>query len=118
MLNFRNLPSSRPDRLFLLDIAVLVLWALLPGLLVALYFAWKAYSTWKASEWRPIATAPKGHEALLLYGAQESHGAIYNPEPQVFVGYWDSLDKAWCATGSTWEGPFYLPTHWRPLPKK
>lgn len=70
--------------------------------------------------WRPIETAPKD-ALLLLWGTLEPH-----PEdkdlyanldvPRRVVGSWCDIDEAWSVAGSTWLGPWFKPTHWRPLP--
>lgn len=68
-------------------------------------------------EWQDIETAPDGQH-LLLYGSQKAgndDGVRYSG-PIVFSGYFDEVDDAWCAHGSTWLGPFFEPTHWMPLP--
>ena len=65
--------------------------------------------------WQPIETAPRD-QALILFGSQRPHDMVFMAGPSVFAGYWDIIDGAWCATGSTWAGPFYDPTHWMPLP--
>lgn len=67
-------------------------------------------------EWQSIETAPKDGTHLLLYGKQdaiEELGEFIGP----LSGYWDALDGSWCATASTWRGPFVEATHWMPLPK-
>lgn len=67
------------------------------------------------SKWRPIKTAPKDR-VVLLFGSQRPCELIRADGKFVFSGYWDHLDAAWCATGTTYCGPFYKPTHWQPLP--
>lgn len=67
-------------------------------------------------DWQPIDTAPKDKH-ILLFGMQRPMPQLYAKIPQVFSGYWDNIDEAWCSDGSTWEGPFYDPTHWMPLPE-
>lgn len=71
-----------------------------------------------SGQWRDIETAPKDGNALL-YGVQLDHHAdqVHYQGPLIFTGYWDAIDEAWCATGSTWEGPFFEPSHWMPLPE-
>jgi hypothetical protein len=66
--------------------------------------------------WQPIETAPK-NDRLLLFGQlrQPFEGLRVNG-PEVFSGYWDDIDSAWCGSGSTANGPFYNATHWQPLP--
>lgn len=70
------------------------------------------------SEWRPIASAPKDGASLLLYGRQtQPHPDVdHGPKSFVFTGYWDPIDDGWCSSSSTWQGPFFEPTHWMPLP--
>lgn len=78
-----------------------------------------ALATLEAQRWRPIEEAPKdGATQLLLFGEQEDRprDMVHMKGARVFSGYWDAIDEAWCSTGSTWAGPFYNPTHWRPLP--
>ena len=60
--------------------------------------------------------APRDGTRVLLYGTQRHYVELDECRPQVFVGYWDSLDEAWCATGSTWRGPFYDVTRWANCP--
>ncbi len=70
-----------------------------------------------ASRWQPIETAPK-NEPVLLYSEQirTDHDKVHYRTPLIIAGYFDGIDEAWCCMGSTWEGPFFKPTHWRPLP--
>jgi hypothetical protein len=68
------------------------------------------------SEWRPIETAPMDGTHVLLFGRQDPHTEVNIVGPFVFSGYWDKIDGSWCSAGSTWTGPFYDATHWRPLP--
>ncbi len=66
------------------------------------------------SEWQDIASAPKDKH-VLLFGKQsaiEELGEFTGP----LSGYWDAIDSSWCATASTWRGPFIEATHWMPLP--
>lgn len=54
--------------------------------------------------WRPIESAPKGTDILLVSG----YGST-------FIGSWSGPDKEW------WDGERFLygtdqPTHWMPLP--
>lgn len=65
--------------------------------------------------WQPIETAPKDRH-VLLFGKQNPMSVLRTDGSLVFTGYWDAMDDAWCSSGSTWEGPFYEPTHWMPLP--
>jgi hypothetical protein len=66
--------------------------------------------------WRPIETAPKDRHLLLFGGQKPPFRGVTYYDPLVFSGYWDSIDQAWCAHGSTAEGPFFHATHWQPLP--
>lgn len=75
----------------------------------------------KVDEWRPIETASKD-AVLLLYGLLEPHPDerhLYADlgRPCRCAGFWDEIDEAWCPVGSTWEGPWFKPTHWMPLPE-
>lgn len=57
--------------------------------------------------WRPIDSAPKDADVLLLYGDGEG----------IQPGYWDDDDDHWFAVetrGLT--GGWMKPTHWQPLP--
>ncbi len=65
--------------------------------------------------WQSMDTAPRDRTILLL-GTQDDHPDVNVKGEIVFSGYWDSIDEAWCSTGSTWLGPFYHPTLWQPLP--
>lgn len=70
--------------------------------------------------WLPIETAPKDG-LILLYGLLEPHpdaAQLYGnlDRPTRVTGYWDEIDGAWCPMGSTWEGPWFHPTHWQHLP--
>jgi hypothetical protein len=60
-------------------------------------------------------TAPHD-KAVLLWGTMLPFDGITANGPLAFTGYWDTIDEQWCTTGSTWAGPFFEPTHWRPLP--
>jgi len=66
--------------------------------------------------WRGIESAPRDGTHVLLWGKQLPHEAVFVDVPLVFVGYWDSIDEAWCSVGSTWSGPFYAPTDWAESP--
>lgn len=71
-------------------------------------------------EWQPIETAPRD-ELILLYGKLEPHPdnrQLYGrlELPTIVTAYWCEIDEAWCPMGSTWVGPWFSPTHWRPLP--
>jgi hypothetical protein len=69
------------------------------------------------SDWQTIDSAPKDR-GILLYGTQAYPMPELNLKgPLVFSGYWDSIDEAWCASGSTWAGPFFDCTHWMEQPK-
>lgn len=72
------------------------------------------------TEWRDIATAPKD-DVILLFGLLDPHPSDRDAhaqldKPKRFTGYWDDIDDAWCPVGSTWTGPWIIPTHWLPLP--
>ncbi len=71
------------------------------------------------SEWQPIITAPK-NEVVLLYGKIDpstDFELLTWKKDSIFSGYWDLIDEAWVTSGSTWEGPFMVCTHWQPLPE-
>lgn len=73
-----------------------------------------------AGEWQPIETAPRD-DVVLLFGRLDPlrlQGVKYGSLETPFraAGYWGDIDGAWCTVGSTWEGPWMLPTHWMPLP--
>lgn len=68
------------------------------------------------SEWKPIKTAPKDKHILLFGGQKPPFNGVHYYDPLVFSGYWDSIDGAWCAHGTTFNGPFFHATHWMPLP--
>lgn len=68
------------------------------------------------SEWQPIETAPRD-QYVLLFGRQLPHDMLRVEGDLILAGYWSDLDEAWCCIGSLWNGPFYKPTHWRPLPE-
>jgi hypothetical protein len=70
------------------------------------------------TDWNPIETAPKDRSLLLFGEMKPFDGLIGLDGPIIFTGYWDSIDEAWCSSGSTWLGPFYRPTHWQPLPAR
>lgn len=68
--------------------------------------------------WLPIKSAPKVHP-LLLFGTVKpgpGHTPDHPVRPIRAVGYWDEIDEAWCLSDTPWSGPFFEPTHWRPLP--
>lgn len=72
------------------------------------------------TEWRDIATAPRD-EVIILVGLLDPHPTerdlhVGLDKTRRVTGYWDSIDDAWCPVGSTWEGPWFIPTHWLPLP--
>ena len=77
-----------------------------------------AITAYEQALWQPIEEAQKDGP-VLLFGRQsypaEGCGVRYDGE-LVFSGYWDSIDEDWCSTGSSWTGPFFEPTHYRPLP--
>ena len=71
-------------------------------------------------EWRPIETAPRD-AVIMLFGLLDPHPSDREAHAQLdrpkrFTGYWDEVDEAWCPVGSTWTGPWIIPTHWLPLP--
>lgn len=71
-------------------------------------------------EWRDIETAPRD-AVIMLFGLLDPHPSDREAhaqldKPKRFTGYWDEVDEAWCPVGSTWEGPWIIPTHWLPLP--
>jgi len=60
--------------------------------------------------WRPIATAPRGVDDILLWSP------VADPESQedcIELGFWVEMAEAWDGR-SGWVRP--APTHWRPLP--
>lgn len=69
------------------------------------------------SGWNNIKTAPKDRR-LLLFGQMQPMDGVRTDGPEIFTGYWDDIDEAWCGSGSTWAGPFYKPTHWMYLPER
>lgn len=69
------------------------------------------------SEWKPIETAPKDAAVLLFGKTAPEERMVICSKPVVFSGYWSRLDESWCASGSHWDGPFFEPTHWMPLPE-
>ena len=66
--------------------------------------------------WNTIETAPRDRR-LLLFGQMRRYEGLQVNGPEVFTGYYDDIDDAWCGSGSTAEGPFYDPTHWMELPE-
>ena len=69
------------------------------------------------ASWEPIATAPKDRR-ILMFGQMRGIPGLTTDGPEVFSGYWDDIDSAWCGSGSTADGPFYTPTHWQELPAR
>ena len=72
-------------------------------------------------EWRPIETAPKD-AFIMLYGKlrpHPNHVQRYGnlDRPTLVTAYWDEIDDAWSPMGSTCTGPWFEPTHWKPLPE-
>jgi len=67
--------------------------------------------------WQPIETAPQD-DVLLLYGTLRQPGLTgEHPRGAIrAVGYWDEIDQAWALSDTTWDGPFFNPTHWMPCP--
>ena len=70
-----------------------------------------------AHGWRPISEAPRDGTTVILYGRMRENPHLHWHRANVFSGYWDAIDNAWCATGSRFDGPFFDPTHWCPTPK-
>ena len=68
--------------------------------------------------WEPIDTAPKDRRILMFGKMRAMMGGLRTDGPEVFSGYWDDIDSAWCGSGSTADGPFYTPTHWQELPSR
>lgn len=68
------------------------------------------------SEWKPIESAPKDGTHVLLFGRPSDQEGLRFKSKARLTGYWDNIDEAWCATTSTWEGPFIDATKWQPLP--
>jgi len=65
--------------------------------------------------WRPIATAPKDGRHILLYQPEVAVQGVRYRYGVRFTGYYDENDRAWCATFSQWNGPFFEPTLWAPI---
>lgn len=68
-------------------------------------------------DWLPIETAPKDEPVLLFGMTVPGSKMVRFKKPVVFSGYWSDIDGIWCAHGSHWNGPFFEPTHWMPLPE-
>lgn len=67
--------------------------------------------------WRSITDDPPPKDRwLLLYGKPDDTNQLSFHKPGVHAGYYDPVDRGWCISASTWEGPFITPTHWMPLP--
>lgn len=76
-----------------------------------------------ADDWRPIETAPKEGDPVLLYKPDERMVG-----PYILVGYWGDWpgypDECWIACDGKPQGYFSqtaqakqgYPTHWKPLP--
>ena len=69
----------------------------------------------KIKMWVDIDSAPKDRR-ILLFGHLQPFEGLRVRGSEIFTGYWDDIDGAWCGSGSTWIGPFYVPTHWQELP--
>ncbi len=65
--------------------------------------------------WKPIESAPKDRR-ILLFGQMRPVEGLRMKGPEVFTGYYDEIDSAWCGSGATASGPWYDPTHWMELP--
>jgi hypothetical protein len=70
----------------------------------------------KAQNWRPMKSAPMDGTCVQLFGTMRENEHLQWPTPQVFSGYWDAIDEAWCSNASRWDGPFFDPIMWQPLP--
>src|SRR3972149_7880653 len=73
-----------------------------------------------ADEWKPIGTAPKDGNRILLY--QPTEGGEYNPNSEefdtddyYFVGWYDKGREEWYSC--TYSASETSPTHWMPLPE-
>ena len=69
------------------------------------------------TNWRPITNETPRDKRVLLFGQMKPMEGLRTNGPEVFSGYWDDIDGAWCGSGSTWVGPFYDVTHWQELPE-
>lgn len=79
-------------------------------------------------KWIPVENAlpdgrdPRNAGVLLLKGTvnrstlNEDEDAAFPRQVVRTVGYWDSLDEAWCMTTTPWYGPFFNPTHYAIFP--
>ncbi len=67
-----------------------------------------AVAAWnkRASNWQPIATAPKDCRSILLDNPAWGH--------RVLIGSWDETEQAWRVMG--FGCPAAQPTNWQPLP--
>jgi len=83
---------------------------------VSLEQARKALSAVNPYEWRGIESAPRDGTHVLLFGLPSPNDGCEFTNPIKLTGYWDDIDAAWCATTSTWVGPFIDATKWQPLP--
>lgn len=63
--------------------------------------------------WRPIETAPKTGERILLAAPWLREG---DPPTQVAYGHWYKLGPYWAYDGYSFGNPKHQPTHWMPLP--
>ncbi len=69
-------------------------------------------------KWKNIANAPK-NKVLFLWGHIDPKSKFPDlkwEKPTLFVGYWDSIDGAWCPLGATWQGPFMKCYYWAEIP--
>jgi hypothetical protein len=69
-------------------------------------------------EWKRLGKRiPSGR--LLLYG-KTSHAnpsGVSIKKEVIFTGYYDEIDRSWCADGSHWDGPFFDVTHYAEIPE-
>lgn len=64
----------------------------------------------RPTRWRPIATAPKDAQILLLYPSSTDER-----RPMVWQGYVDTVGSAF-ALDADWGICRVFPTHWQPPP--
>lgn len=77
---------------------------------VAAYF--KAIGFSPDCQWRPIETAPKTGERILLAADWTDKLKV----KQVAYGHWYKLGPYWAYDGYQFGNPECQPTHWMPLP--